>query len=103
MAGADQATFALRQLQNRLVRFGFRIVQSASDADLIGTFSIGTIRRDPLAGWIADQADLVLTNPITGELVGTISASPEVVTPTVAALVESIAASTRKALLGRQH
>jgi hypothetical protein len=46
---------------------GFLFVQNPEDAEVIMAFSIGVVRNDPLAGWIADQASLVISDRETGE------------------------------------
>src|SRR5213080_2779358 len=47
--GSDLAPQILRSLQFNMASIGFQLVDP-SQADLVGEFSIGQIRRDPIAG-----------------------------------------------------
>jgi hypothetical protein len=58
MNGNTQAQHALESMKFELMGIGFDVLDEAESADAIAEFSIGAIRYDPLAGWIADQAFL---------------------------------------------
>lgn len=96
MKGEGQAAQALNSLQFEMAAIGFQIVGNPSEAQLVGEFSIGQIRYDPLAGWIADQAILVLKDKATGHTVGLFRAKTSFITPTVNNLVSQIAKAVRQ-------
>jgi len=96
MKGEGQAAQALNSLQFEMAAIGFQMVNNLSEAQLVGEFSIGQIRYDPLAGWIADQAMLVLKDTATGNTVAMFRAKTSVVTPTVNSLVSQIAKAVKQ-------
>jgi len=96
MKGEGQATQALNSLQFELAAIGFQMVGNLSEAQLVGEFSIGQIRHDPLAGWIADQAMLVLKDRTTGNTVALFRAKHGMATPTVNSLVSQIAKAVKQ-------
>ena len=95
MNGEDQAAQALNSMQFELATIGFQIVDSQSEAQLFGEFSIGQIRYDPIAGWIADQAMLILKDT-AGNIVAMFRAKSSGVTPTVNNLISQIAKAVRQ-------
>ena len=88
MAAQDIA-FALRDQ-------GFETVDDPEQADMIALFSIGTVRYDPLAGWIADRAFLQFKESKTGSMIVSIKADAQVVTPTVSTLVDNLISEVEK-------
>ena len=95
MEGEGQSAQALNSLKFELTAIGFQVVGNASEAQLVGEFSIGQIRYDPLAGWIADQAILILKDS-AGNTVAMFRGKHSGVTPTVNSLVSQIAKAVKK-------
>ena len=95
MKGEGQAAQALNSLQFEMAAIGFQMVGSSSEAQLVGEFSIGQIRYDPLVGWIADQAMLILKDA-AGNTVALFRARSRGITPTVNNLVSQIAKAVRQ-------
>lgn len=95
MKGVDQAAQALNSLRFEMAAIGFQMVGSSSEAQIIGEFSIGQIRYDPLVGWIADQAMLILKDP-SGNTLALFRAKSRGITPTVNSLVSQIAKAVRQ-------
>jgi hypothetical protein len=86
----DQIFMAGQDIAFGLTGLGFNVVDREEDADMLALFSIGTVRFDPLAGWIADRAILQFKDRTTGEGVLTIKADLQFITPTVSTLVENL-------------
>lgn len=95
MKGEGQAAQALNSLQFEMAALGFQLVGTLGEAQLVGEFSVGQIRFDPLAGWVADQAMLVLKEP-AGNTVALFRAKSSGITPTVNNLVSQIAKAVRQ-------
>lgn len=79
---AHNLAFELRLL-------GLNLTNSPEDSEVIANFSIGTIRYDPLAGWIADQAFLEFQDS-SGQHILTVRAKAKLVTPTVENIVKNL-------------
>lgn len=90
MSGEKQAFLAGQDVAFRMSSIGLNMVENENQADVIAAFSIGTVRYDPLAGWIADQAFLKFKDKATGKIILTSKASAEFITPTVENLVENL-------------
>jgi hypothetical protein len=97
MDGTGQATLALTSLQFDLASLGFQVVADRYQAELVGEFSIGQIRYDPLAGWIADQAMLNLKDASSDAVVAMFRSQSGMITPTVSSLVSQMVKSVKKA------
>lgn len=95
LEGEGQAAQALNSLKFEMAALGFRLVADPAEAQLVGEFSIGQIRYDALAGWIADQAMLVLKDP-AGNAVALFRAKAGAITPTVNNLVSKIAKAVKE-------
>ncbi|MBA5866565.1 MAG: hypothetical protein GDA67_07700 [Nitrospira sp. CR1.3] len=96
MSGNDQAIMAAQDLMFGLRELGFETVDRIDDADAIALFSIGTVRYDPLAGWIADKAHLQFKENRTGSIICSIKAESQVVTPTVEKLVNGLLSEVKR-------
>lgn len=81
---------AFNSLKFEMAAIGFQMAARPMEAQLVGEFSIGQIRRDPLVGWIADQAMLILRDS-AGNTVDMFRAKSSGITPTVNSLVSQIA------------
>lgn len=75
----------------RLEIEGFYFVSDSRDAEVLLVFSIGAVRYDPLAGWIADQASLVVVDPLTKERLEVHQAKSAGVTATTSKLIRKLA------------
>lgn len=95
--GDAQAIRALESLRFELLAVGFQFVDQPQSAQGVIEFSIGSIRYDPLAGWIADQALATVKDAWTGAIVAMFRADGRMVTPTVNSLVSSISKALRGA------
>jgi len=96
MSGNDQVIMAAQDIAFALNEMGFDTVEKAEDADMVALFSIGTVRYDPLAGWIADRAFLQFKDQRSGSTVLSIKADGQIITPTVGTIVENLIAEVRR-------
>jgi hypothetical protein len=94
--GSDQGVQALESLQFDLMAIGFNFVSSENEADAIIELSIGAIRYDPLAGWIADQATLKFIDMASGRTIAMFRAKGQLITPTVNNLVGNLSGAVRR-------
>lgn len=69
---------------------GINIVSNPSNANAIGEFSIGQVRYDPITGWIADQAFLIIKEKGSGSIILAARAEANFITPTVKNLIRNI-------------
>jgi len=81
--GHFNVAFAFRSL-------GIRVVDNPADADLIAALSIGTVRFDPVGGWIADRGILQFQEAKTGTMVAVVRANKQAITPTVNRIVSNM-------------
>lgn len=96
MSGNDQIIMAAQDIAFALRDMGFETVDKPEDADVIALFSIGTVRYDPLAGWIADRAFLQFQESKTRSSLVSIKADGQLITPTVGTLVRNIISEISK-------
>ena len=90
MSGRDQAILVAQSLAFELNSLGFQMVDSAADADIVALFSIGSVRNDPIVGWIADQAFITFKNAKTNETICTFRADCRFITPTTRTIVKNL-------------
>ena len=90
LSGSSQVLIVAQNLSFKLGTLGFQMVDSQGKADAIVLFSIGAVRHDPLAGWIADQAFLVFKDAKSETTLCTFRANSQFVTPTVNRIVENL-------------
>ncbi len=90
MSGEKQSLLALESLQFELMSIGFNFVSEENQADAIVDFSIGAIRYDPLAGWIADQAFVKFKDSESGEILAFYRAKSQAITPTVNNIISNL-------------
>jgi hypothetical protein len=88
--GNSQTVQVFETIKFELLLKGIKIVSNSSDADAIGEFSIGQVRYDPLAGWIADQAFLIIREKDSGSIILAARAESNFITPTVKNLIRNI-------------
>lgn len=96
MSGNDQIIMAAQDVAFALRDLGFETVDKAEEADAIALFSIGTVRYDPLVGWIADRAFLQFKENKSGTMVVSIKADGQLITPTVSTLVNNIISEVKR-------
>jgi hypothetical protein len=96
MSGNDQVIMAAQDIAFALDEMGFDTVEKVEDADMVALFSIGTVRYDPLAGWIADRAFLQFKDQRSGKTVLSIKADGQLITPTVGTIVQNLIAEVRR-------
>lgn len=90
MNGNGQEVMALQSLQIDLIDIGFELVEDASIADASIDFSIGTIRYDPLVGWIADQALVIFKEKENGKIIAAFRAKSSGITPTISNIISNL-------------
>jgi hypothetical protein len=90
MSGGDQSLLIAQGLAFDLESLGFEIVNESTEAEILALFSIGTVRFDPITGWIADQAFLTLKEAKTGNTLCSFRADVRFITPTVKTLVRQL-------------
>lgn len=96
MEGEKQGLLALESLQFELMSIGFNFVSKENQADAIIDFSIGAIRYDPLAGWIADQAFVKFKDRKTGQVLAFYRAKAQVITPTVNNIISNLSKAIKR-------
>ena len=96
MSGNDQIIMTAQDVAFALRDMGFDTVDKPEDADVIALFSIGTVRYDPLSGWIANRAFLQFKETKTESIIVSIKADGQLITPTVGTLVGNIVSEVRK-------
>lgn len=82
----------------RLEMEGFFFVGNPRDAEVLLLFSIGAVRYDPLAGWVADQANLVVVDPQTEERIEVHQAKSAGITATTNKLIRKLARAAASCL-----
>ncbi|HCO94686.1 MAG TPA: hypothetical protein DIU00_12175 [Phycisphaerales bacterium] len=96
MSGQDQVIMAAQDIAFSLRQIGFDTVDRTQDADMVVLFSIGTVRYDPLAGWIADRAFIEFKDTKTGSVVCSIKANVQFITPTINTLVKKLVSEVKR-------
>lgn len=96
VSGSSQALLVAQNLSFELAALGFQMVDTQDNADAILLFSIGTLRLDPLAGWIADQAFLEFKDRESEITICTFRAKGQFITPTANKIVGNLVAQIRK-------
>jgi hypothetical protein len=96
MSGSSQALIIAQDLSFELTSVGFQMMDSKEDVDAVALFSIGAVRFDPFAGWIADQAFLVFKDPKSGMLICSFKANAQFITPTVNTIMKSLVREVRR-------
>jgi hypothetical protein len=102
MAGQDQAMLAAQDVAFELGSIGFSVVDTPGQADVFADFSIGTVRYDPLTGWIADRAFLEFRLARTAEVLASYRSEVRWVTPTIGNLVSNILDRVRRDVGSRE-
>ena len=93
--GESQIPFAVERLAFELRRLGFDVVSDRRSADAIAEFSIGSIRYDPISGWIADEASLVVRAADDDRVLASAFAETRWITPTVRTVIRRLAGGIR--------
>jgi len=96
MKGEKQAILALESLQFELMSIGFNFVPEEGQADALVDFYIGSIRYDPIAGWIADQAFVKFKDRKTGQVLAFYRAKIQFITPTVNNIISNLSKAIRR-------
>jgi hypothetical protein len=92
----DQVYLAMEDLKFKLSKMGFSIVENKDIADAIVEFQIGTIRNDPLVGWIADEVYVKFIENKTQSTIVVFKASIRFITPTVKNLISNLESAIQK-------
>jgi hypothetical protein len=96
MDAEAQAVQALTEFQFKLMEIGFNIVETRNEADAVFDLSVGTIRYDPIGGWIADKGIVAVKESETGRTLGMYSTEGRLITATVGKLISSLADAIRE-------
>lgn len=96
MSGDKQAIMALDRFKFELAKVGFNIVSEPESADAYVDLSIGTIRYDSLAGWIADEGMAKFINKQNNRTIAYFAADTKFITPTVTSIIKNLVARIRK-------
>lgn len=83
MSGKSQVLIAAKDLETELRMQGFNVVNDIKQAELVVLFSIGTVRYDPLAGWIADRSSVEFRDVKTNETLMILRSVDQLITATV--------------------
>lgn len=89
MSGEKQAKIVAQDLAFELRSLGLNLTNSPKDSEVLAKFYIGTIRYDPLVGWIADQAFLEFFDSSEQHIL-TVKAKAKFITPTVENIVKNL-------------
>lgn len=96
MPAQEQVILAAKTLSFELTSIGFNMVDTLENANMIILFSIGTVRFDPVAGWIADQAFLQFKEKNSGRLLCSLKAETRFITPTVKTIINRLVGQAKK-------
>ncbi len=96
MDGGSQVQMAAESIGFECEKLGFHVVSIYDRPDLLLEFSIGSIRYDPLAGWIADQAIVRLRDAKSKQIVAQFQAKGWFITPTVENIISKLVSEIKK-------
>lgn len=96
MNGSSQVQMAAESLSFECEKLGFSVVSISENPDLLLELSIGSIRFDPLVGWIADQANIKLRDANSKQLVASFQAKAGFITPTVDNMISKLTYEIKK-------
>lgn len=96
MDGASQVQMAAESLAFECEKLGFYVVPNSENPDLLIEFSIGPVRFDQVAGWIADQAIVRLRDAKTKRVIAQFQAKTGFITPTVENIIDKLVAEIKK-------
>lgn len=96
MDGSLQSQMAGETLAFECEKLGFCVVPATENPDLIFEFNIGSIRFDPIVGWIADQAILRIRDTKSKEVVASYQAKGSLITPTVENIISKLMYEIKK-------
>jgi hypothetical protein len=96
LPGQEQVLLAAKDLSFRLIEMGFTMTETQEDADAVAILSIGTVRYDPITGWIADRAYLEFKNAQNGQLLCSFKADTRFITPTVNTILKKLMKGVKK-------
>lgn len=96
MDGNPQVQMASDSFAFECARLGFQVVSCRDNPDLLIEFSIGSIRFDPVAGWIADQAIVKLIDSKSNQVVAQYQAKSGFITPTVENIISRLVSQIKK-------
>ena len=96
MPGQEQVLLAAKDLSFQLMEMGFIMTEYKEDADAVAILSIGTVRYDPITGWIADRAYLEFKNAQNGQLLCALKADTRFITPTVNTILKRLIKGVKK-------
>ena len=92
----DQVLLALEGLKFELSKIGFSVVEDKSVSDAIVEFQVGTIRFDPLVGWIADEAFINFIDTKNRNKIKVYYGSGRFITPTVKNILLNLEKAIKK-------
>jgi len=98
LPGEKQAILAFESLQFELMAMGFTLVDKEDKADYLVDFSIGSVRNDPISGWIADQAFVKFLSATDNKLLAFYRARLQFITPTINNIIKNLASSIKSDL-----
>jgi hypothetical protein len=96
MDGGSQVQMAAESIGFECEKLGFHVVSINDCPDLLLEFSIGSIRFDSLAGWIADQAIVRLRDAKSKQIVAQFQAKSRFITPTVENIISNLVTEIKK-------
>lgn len=80
-----------------LQKIGFTVITDSTAAKAVAELTMGSVRFDPAAGWVASDAILRFRRVGSNEEIARFQARNEYVTPDVAPLITSLAKAVEKA------
>lgn len=100
MDGAEHGKLVFEQFKFELGALGFQIVESVDAANFVAKLAIGTIRNDPLGGWIADRGQVQFLDR-SGKLAFQVQAQSQLITPSTDKIIASLVAGIKRELANR--
>ena len=80
----------IQLLLDRLKEHGFSFVGKIDDSSVRASLKFKSVRFDPLAGWLTDDAQIAYSDTGSGEILGTVVADEIWITPTVKMVFEGL-------------
>lgn len=92
----NQVALAAKRLSSQLRAIGFDLVNDPALAKADAAFRIGSVRHDPITGWIADEASLIFSSVPEGKVIASLVVDARWGKLTIEAIVERLAEAVKE-------
>ena len=96
MSGETHVLIAAKDIEAEMRTMGIDVTNNPKESEVVALFSIGTVRYDPLAGWIADRSSLELRSKKNNETLLLLRSINQLITPTISTHVDNIVYELKK-------